>query len=146
MPQMKYMFANVASSASDSAAKRQRLSWPELLSAVDPYSGSGGDPYSAAAAGYLLWFLLLVNTHHKKKYNLRCLNQYHKKRILAVICYTIITRKWKKTQLLSVMLRILGKIKWRGKLLHNGQKNWINSWKLNYYFFVVIISLFLKSI
>ena len=54
MPQMKYMFANVASSATDSAAKRQRLSWPELLSAVDPYSGSG-DPYSTAA-GYLLWF------------------------------------------------------------------------------------------
>ena len=26
MPQMKYMFANVASSATDSAAKRQRLS------------------------------------------------------------------------------------------------------------------------
>ena len=37
MPQMKYMFANVASAgqsgnpASDPAAKRMKLSWPELL-------------------------------------------------------------------------------------------------------------------
>ena len=38
MPQMKYMFANVASSNSDPAAKRQRLSWPELVSA-DLYTG-----------------------------------------------------------------------------------------------------------
>ena len=48
MPQMKYMFANVASTNSDPAAKRMKLSWPELLS---PSSIGSGIPASGGVAG-----------------------------------------------------------------------------------------------
>ena len=46
MPQMKYMFANVASAGttSDPAAKRMKLSWPELLSASYPFFWGAGAP------------------------------------------------------------------------------------------------------
>ena len=48
MPQMKYMFANVASTNSDPAAKRMKLSWPELLS---PSSIGSGISASGGVAG-----------------------------------------------------------------------------------------------
>ena len=43
MPQMKYMLANVASTGnSDPAAKRMKLSWPELMSLSSSISSAAG--------------------------------------------------------------------------------------------------------
>jgi len=60
MPQMKYMFANVASatSNSDPAAKRMKLSWPELL--THPYFQN----FPNDTTGHYYWNFKAVSTRN----------------------------------------------------------------------------------